>query len=75
MGIASWWKRLTQREDEAAIEAAEERSYETPAERHATSGDFEGLQADERVARDLHEGNVEDAERFADDDDAPPPRL
>ncbi len=58
------------REDEAAFERAEERSHETPAERRATSGDMEGLQADEIAARSVREGNVEDAESFADDDPA-----
>ena len=68
MGIASWWNKLMKREDDAAMKAAEERSHETPEERHATSGDMEGLQADERAARSMHEGNVEDVERFADED-------
>jgi hypothetical protein len=72
MGIGSWWRRLMKREDEAAIERAAERSYETPAERRATSGDMEGLEADEQAARAFREGNVEDAERFGDED--PPSR-
>jgi hypothetical protein len=71
MGIGSWWKKLMKREDEAAMERAEERSYETPAERRATSGDMEGLEADTQAARAMREGNVEDVERFADEDDRP----
>ena len=71
MGIGSWWRKLRQREDAEAIHRAEERSYETADERQATSGDFEGLQADEMAARSVREGNIEDVEDFAKDDDGP----
>jgi hypothetical protein len=67
MGIGSWWKRMTQRKDERAIERAEEEANETLDERRVSSGDITGLQDDEFVARGLHEGNIEDAERLADD--------
>jgi hypothetical protein len=36
-----------------------------------TSGDIQGLEADEFSARSYHEPKVEDAERFAEDDDGP----
>ena len=58
---------MTQRKDERAIERAEEESHETLDERRVSSGDITGLQDDEFVARNLHEGNIEDAERLADD--------
>jgi len=69
MGIGSWWKRLMKREDEAAIERSQERAHETLDEQRVTSGDIAGLQSDEFAARSVHEGNIEDAERFAKDDD------
>jgi hypothetical protein len=71
MGIVDWWKRFRQREDEATIERAEERVHETVDERRIASGDLQGLQADETAARSVHEPNIEDAERFAEDDDGP----
>ena len=72
MGILDWWKRFRQREDEEeAIERAEERVHETVDERRIASGDLQGLQADETAARSVHEPNIEDAERFAEDDDGP----
>ena len=49
MGIGSWWKRLRKREDDAAIERAQERVHETHEERHATD-DYEGMVTDERAA-------------------------
>jgi hypothetical protein len=67
MGIGSWLKKLRKREDDEAIERAEERSYESPEERRATSAHIEGLGADEVAARGVHEPNIEDADRFADD--------
>jgi hypothetical protein len=75
MGIGSWWKRLVKREDDAALEREVEREHETREEQRAASGDMEGLQSDEFVARSMHEGNIEDAETFADEDDELPPRL
>jgi hypothetical protein len=66
VGIGDWLKKLRGREDERAIEHAQESRFETPDERHATE-DYEGLVTDERAGRSLHEPNVEDAERFADD--------
>ncbi len=67
MGIGSWWKRMTQRRDERAIERTEEEAHETLDERRVSSGDITGLKDDEFAARSLHEGNIEDAERFAED--------
>jgi hypothetical protein len=71
MGIGSWWKRFRQREDEEAVERAQEEAHETLDERRVTSGDVQGLEADEFSARSYHEPKVEDAERFAEDDDGP----
>ena len=55
------------REDERTIERAEEEQNETLNERRHSSGDVTGLEDDEFAARTFHEGNVEDAEEFADD--------
>jgi hypothetical protein len=71
MGIGSWWKRMMKREDDRAIERAEERAHETLDERRVASGDIAGLEDDEFVARNLHEGNIEDAERLAEGYDNP----
>jgi len=68
MGIGSWWKKLTKREDAEAMREAEQRSYESPAERRITSGDIEGLKDDEFVARGAHEPNIEAAERLGEGD-------
>jgi hypothetical protein len=67
VGIGSWLKKLRGREDERTIERARERQVESHEERHATE-DYDALQADERAARTMREANVEDAERFADDE-------
>jgi hypothetical protein len=74
MGIGSWWKRLMKREDEAALEREVEREHETREEQRFSSGDMEGLQSDEFAARSMHEGNVEDAEAFGDEENGPPSR-
>ena len=66
MGIGSWLKKFRAREDERTIEHAQESRFETHDERHATE-DYEGLVTDERAGRPVHEQNVEDAERLADD--------
>jgi len=64
MGLRSWWAKLRKREDDAAIERAEEMAKETPEERAISSGDIEGMAADERVARLAGEATIEDAERL-----------
>jgi hypothetical protein len=69
MGIGSWWKRFRQREDEATIERAEEEAHETLDERRVTSGDVQGLEADEFSARSMHEPKIEDAERLGEADE------
>jgi hypothetical protein len=71
MGIGSWWKKLRGREDDIAIERAEEAGYETREERYATSSDLGTVKADQEVSRGVHEPKIEDAERFAEDDDGP----
>jgi len=71
MGIGSWWKRLMQREDDRTIEHAEEEQHETLDERRVSSGDIIGLDDDRFVARNVHEGTIEDAERLAEGYDDP----
>jgi hypothetical protein len=71
MGIGSWWKRMTQRKDEQAIEREIEREYETREEQRFASGDMTGLETDQRAAETVtfHDETIEDAERFAEGDD------
>jgi hypothetical protein len=73
MGITSWWKRLMQREDERAIEQEIEREHETREEQRFASGDMTALETDQRAAETatFHDETIEDAERFAKDDDGP----
>jgi len=71
VGIGSWLRKWRAREDAEAIERAEERVHENVDEQRIASGDLQGLQADEMAARSVHEANIEDAERFAEDDDRP----
>jgi hypothetical protein len=73
MGITSWWKRLMQREDERAIEQEIEREHETREEHRFASGDMTALETDQRAAETatFHDETIEDAERFAKDDDGP----
>jgi hypothetical protein len=69
MGITSWWKRMTQRKDERAIEHEIEREGETREEQRFS--DLTGFQSDERAAETLsvHDETIEDAERFAEGDE------
>jgi hypothetical protein len=73
MAIGSWWKRLMKREDERAIEREVEREHETPEEQRFASGDMTALESDQRAAETVtfHDETIEDAERFAEDDDGP----
>ncbi len=66
MSIRSWWSSFRRHEDEAAFERAEAMSLETPAERHVTEGEIEGMAADERTARLAGEATIDDAERLGD---------
>jgi hypothetical protein len=77
MGIVSWWKNLMKREDEAAFTREVEREHETREEQRFASGDMTALESDERAAETVtfHDETIEDAERLADGDDEPPPRL
>jgi hypothetical protein len=63
-----WWKRRRKREDAQAIERAEERRHQTPAERRVSSGDFTALKSNERAARMVLEPNLDDVERLAEGD-------
>jgi len=51
MGLQEWTKRLRRREGISALRRAEATTTETEAERAASSGDIEGMAADE-VARE-----------------------
>ena len=64
---------MRQREDERAIEREVEREHETREEQRFASGDITALEADQRAAETVtfHDETIEDAERFADDDDGP----
>ena len=62
---------MMKREDEATLEREVEREHETREEQRFSSGDITGLEADERAARMVREGNVEDVERLADRDEGP----
>jgi hypothetical protein len=64
MGIRYWWAKLRKREDDAALERAEKMAVETPEERAISSGDIEGMGADERTARLAGEATIDDAERL-----------
>jgi hypothetical protein len=55
------------REDERTIERTEEEQDETLDERRHTSSDVTAVEDDEFAARTFHEGNIEDAEEFAED--------
>jgi hypothetical protein len=66
MGIRSWWARLRRREDQAALERTEAKAFETAEERRVSSGDIEGMAADERSARLPGEAIIEDTERLGD---------
>jgi len=67
MGLGDWWRRLMRREDERTIELTEEEQDETLDERRHTSSDVTAVEDDEFAARTFHEGNIEDAEEFAED--------
>ena len=68
MGLLDWFKRRQRREDEAALEREEALAVETPEERAESSGDVEGMRADEGAARLAGEASVQDAERLGDDE-------
>jgi hypothetical protein len=71
MGIGSWWKKLRQREDEEAIERAEEQSHESPEERKLSSESIIALDTDQRASERVLEPNIEDVDELADLDDGP----
>jgi hypothetical protein len=51
MGIRAWLDKLRRREDEEALERAEDLAEEPAEERRHASTDVEGLAADERAGR------------------------
>jgi hypothetical protein len=66
MGIASWWRKLRDREDAERIEDAEERSLEPHELRGEGPHSVESLGADQEVARLGGEGSIEDVDRLGD---------
>jgi hypothetical protein len=68
MGLRSWLRGLRRREDDAALERAEDMQLETPGERRITEGDMEGMQADEQAGLAWGE-TPEGADRLAERDD------
>lgn len=71
MGIGSWFKKWRKQGDAEAIERQKEWAGETAEERRIAAEGVVGKQADDFAARTVREGNIEDAERFAEDDDGP----
>ena len=49
MGLREWIAGLRRREDEAAVDRAEQRRTETAAEREISTGGVEGLAASEEA--------------------------
>jgi hypothetical protein len=72
MGIGSWFKKWRQQSDAEAIQRQEEWAGETPEERRIAHEGVVGKQDDDFAARNVLEGNIEDAENLALDDDGPP---
>jgi hypothetical protein len=68
MGLRSWLRGLRRREDEAALNRAEEMQLESPQERRISEGDMEGMQADEQAGLTWGE-TPEGADRLAERDD------
>jgi hypothetical protein len=66
MAIRAWLKGLRKREDAAAMERAKVRDIETPEERAMSSGDIEGIVADEEAARLTGEASTRDTNRLGD---------
>jgi hypothetical protein len=66
MGILDWLAKLRHREDEETLEREVDREHDTPEERRLLSGDIDGIAADERAARSLGEGSIEDVDRLGD---------
>ncbi len=64
MGIGDWFRKRSQRKDEAAVERAADAAYETDAERRAEN--VESKQADTIAARASNEGSMEDVNRLSD---------
>jgi hypothetical protein len=62
---------MRQRQVDSAIEHEAEREHETREEQRFTSGDLTGFESDERAAETVtfHDETIEDAERFAEDDE------
>jgi len=66
MGLRDLLAKLRRREDEEALEREIDREHDTPEERRELSGDIDGIAADERAARRLGEGSIEDVDRLGD---------
>ena len=59
MGIGSWLKKWRKREDDEAVQRAQNEYFDTEHEQRMESGDIEGLQADTRAGLVMR-----DTERF-----------
>jgi hypothetical protein len=68
MGLRSWLRGLRRREDEAALNRAEEMQLESPQERRISEGDMEAMQADEQAGLTWGE-TPEGADHLAERDD------
>jgi hypothetical protein len=66
VGLGDWFRKLRSREDAAALKRAEAMSVETGEERAVSSGDIEGMAADEGAARLAGEASIKDVERLGD---------
>jgi hypothetical protein len=62
--IRRWWSKLRGREDERALERAEDAWVENPEGYAEHKEGIDDLQADERTARFAGEATIEDAERL-----------
>jgi hypothetical protein len=71
MGIGSWFKKWRRENDAEAIQRQQEWASETPDERRIAHEGVVGIQTDDFAARTVHEGNIRDAEHFAEDADGP----
>jgi hypothetical protein len=65
MGFGDWLSKLRKKRDEEDLERAEERGFQSADERRYTSGDVEGLAAD-NTAEGLVGETAHDVDRLGD---------
>jgi len=68
MGFLSWLKGRKQRDDDAALQRAEERQLESPEERELYKGGIDAVRADEAAGRAFREA-ADEPEHLAERDD------